>query len=321
MQDTEHVWLERFFNHLIHERNLSPHTVTAYRHDLERLVEFCDAGNISEWRALNGHQVRGFVSSGQRSGLGGRSLRRRLSAVRAFYNYLLREAALSNVQGRASVAGGRMPGAISNPALGILAPKSGRRLPATLDVDQMARLLDIKMTEGLACRDHALMELCYSSGLRLAELVGLDVRDIDLTDATVRITGKGNKVRVVPIGRYARSALRAWLKERIKSAKEDEPALFVGRHGKRLTGRAVQLRVHEWSQRQGMDTPVHPHQLRHSFASHLLESSGDLRAVQELLGHADISTTQIYTHLDFQHLAKVYDKAHPRAKKQRKDTR
>jgi len=298
VQDTEHVWLERFFNHLIHERNLSHHTVTAYRHDLERLVEFCDAGNISEWRALNGHQVRGFVSSGQRSGLGGRSLRRRLSAVRAFYNYLLREAALS-----------------SNPALGILAPKSGRLLPATLDVDQMARLLDIKMTEGLACRDRALMELCYSSGLRLAELVGLDVRDIDLTDATVRITGKGNKVRVVPIGRYARSALRTWLKERIKSAKEDEPALFVGRHGKRLTGRAVQLRVREWSQRQGMDTPVHPHQLRHSFASHLLESSGDLRAVQELLGHADISTTQIYTHLDFQHLAKVYDKAHPRAKK------
>lgn len=304
MQDAEQVWLERFFNHLIHERNLSPHTVTAYRHDLERLVEFCDAGNISEWRALNGRQVRGFVSSGQRSGLGGRSLRRRLSAVRAFYNYLMREAALTN-----------------NPALGILAPKSGRRLPATLDVDQMARLLDIKMTEGLACRDRALMELCYSSGLRLAELVGLNVRDIDLTDATVRITGKGNKVRVVPIGRYARSALQTWLKERIKSAKEDEPALFVGRRGKRLTARAVQLRVREWSQRQGMDTPVHPHQLRHSFASHLLESSGDLRAVQELLGHADISTTQIYTHLDFQHLAKVYDKAHPRAKKQRKDTR
>ena len=299
MQDAEHAWLERFFNHLIHERNLSPHTITAYRHDLERLVEFCDAGSISDWRALTGHQVRGFVSSGQRSGLGGRSLRRRLSAVRAFYNYLLREAALAN-----------------NPALGILAPKSGRRLPATLDVDQMARLLDIKAVDGLACRDRALLELCYSSGLRLAELVGLDVRDIDLSDATVRITGKGNKVRVVPVGRYARSALRDWLKERIKYTSEDEPAMFVGRYGKRLSARAVQLRVREWSQRQGMDTPVHPHQLRHSFASHLLESSGDLRAVQELLGHADISTTQIYTHLDFQHLAKVYDKAHPRAKKQ-----
>lgn len=298
MQNAEQAWLERFFNHLIHERNLSPHTVKAYRHDLERLVEFCDAGNISEWRALNGHQVRGFVSSGQRSGLGGRSLRRRLSAVRAFYNYLLREAVLAN-----------------NPALGILAPKSGRRLPASLDVDQMARLLDIKTTEGLACRDRALLELCYSSGLRLAELIGLDVRDIDLSDATVRITGKGNKVRVVPVGRYACSALRDWLKERIKYTSEDEPAMFVGRYGKRLTARAVQLRVREWSRRQGMDTPVHPHQLRHSFASHLLESSGDLRAVQELLGHADISTTQIYTHLDFQHLAKVYDKAHPRAKK------
>lgn len=293
----------RFFSHLIHERNLSPHTVTAYRHDLEKLVEFCDAENIPDWRALNCHQVRGFVSSGQRRGLSGRSLRRRLSAVRAFYNYLIREGMLVN---------------INNPALGILAPKSGRRLPATLDVDQMARLLDIKMTEGLACRDRALMELCYSSGLRLAELIGLDVRDIDLSDATVRITGKGNKARVVPIGRYARSALKAWLKERIKYTKGDEPALFVGRRGERLSARAVQLRVREWSQRQGMDTPVHPHQLRHSFASHLLESSGDLRAVQELLGHADISTTQIYTHLDFQHLAKVYDNTHPRAKRQRK---
>ncbi|MEO6697116.1 MAG: tyrosine-type recombinase/integrase, partial [Gammaproteobacteria bacterium] len=168
-----------------------------------------------------------------------------------------------------------------------------------------------------ACRDRALMELCYSSGLRLAELVGLDVEHIALADATVRITGKGNKVRVVPVGRYARSALQAWLKERIKYTKVAELALFVGRNGKRLTARAVQLRVREWSKRQGMDTPVHPHQLRHSFASHLLESSGDLRAVQELLGHADISTTQIYTHLDFQHLAKVYDKAHPRAKRQR----
>ncbi|MGC1730498.1 MAG: tyrosine-type recombinase/integrase, partial [Steroidobacteraceae bacterium] len=207
---------------------------------------------------------------------------------------------------------------LANPAQGVRAPKASRRLPQTLDADQMARLLKLPPGGGLTARDRAIMELLYSSGLRLAELVGLEVTSIDLKDRTVQVLGKGRKSRIVPVGRYAVAALREWLRERAALARSGETALFVGQTGKRLGPRAVQSRVKLWARRQGLNVPVHPHLFRHSFASHLLESSGELRGVQELLGHADISTTQIYTHLDFQHLARIYDAAHPRARARRK---
>ena len=302
MREDQQKWLERFFVHLGAERSLSPLTLKAYRRDLVCLSEFCCERGIDVWAEINPQVLRNFVAARHRAGLGGRSIRRELSAVRAFYNYLLRENKVTH-----------------NPALGINVPKSPRLLPRTLDVDQMSRLLTAEVSGTLASRDHAIMELMYSSGLRLAELISLNLGDVDLNDATVRVTGKGNKTRVVPVGRYARAAVRAWLKQRVLCAPPGEEALFVGRRGERLTSRAVQLRLRAWSQMQGVGGAVNPHMLRHSFASHLLESSGDLRAVQELLGHANISTTQIYTHLDFQHLAKVYDAAHPRAKRQRKE--
>jgi integrase/recombinase XerC len=203
-----------------------------------------------------------------------------------------------------------------NPALEVRAPKAARRLPQTLDADQMARLLQMpEKGDQLMARDRALMELLYSSGLRLAELIGLDVSSLDLKDGVVRVLGKGRKARIVPVGRVAARALRSWLQERPALARNDESALFVGRNGLRLGPRAVQARVALWARRQGLGVHVHPHLFRHSFASHLLESGGELRGVQELLGHADISTTQIYTHLDFQHLARIYDATHPRARR------
>jgi integrase/recombinase XerC len=227
-------------------------------------------------------------------------VQRRLSAVRSFYAFLIREGIMR-----------------VNPATDIRAPKSARHLPQTLDADQMGRLLDVAVETPLDARDLALMELFYSSGLRLAELVALDLTSIDLADRTVRVVGKGNKTRIVPVGRKAVTALRAWLRERSGMAAPETPALFVGRNGGRLGARAIQLRVAAAARRQGLPMGVHPHLFRHSFATHLLESSQDLRGVQELLGHADISTTQVYTHLDFQHLARIYDEAHPRARRKR----
>jgi integrase/recombinase XerC len=204
----------------------------------------------------------------------------------------------------------------ANPASDVPSPKLPGRLPKTLDVDQIARLLELEGDDPLVLRDRAVMELFYSSGLRLSELTGLDVADLDLAEGLVRVTGKGGKERIVPVGRKAREALTQWLNARREILGEAaEEALFVSRLGRRLSTRSVQTRVREWARRLGMATGVHPHQLRHSFATHLLESSGDLRAVQELLGHANIGTTQIYTHLDFQHLARIYDKSHPRARK------
>ncbi len=299
MHAADEHWLEKFFTYIHSERRLSKHTQEAYRRDLAKLSEFCAKQEISGWKNMRGHHVRAYVSWRHRGGLSGRSIQRSLSAVRSFYHYLMREGEVK-----------------LNPVLGIATPKSPRRLPDTLDVDQVGRLLEIPVENALACRDRAIMELMYSSGLRLAELVGLDVDKLDLHDESVRVLGKGNKERIIPVGRYACAALQTWLDERVKLlAQAGEIALFIGRRGRRLTARAVQLRIREWSLKQGLEGFVHPHQLRHSFASHLLESSGDLRAVQELLGHADIATTQIYTHLDFQHLARVYDKAHPRAKR------
>jgi integrase/recombinase XerC len=197
----------------------------------------------------------------------------------------------------------------------IRAPKAARRLPGTLDVDQINHLLDIPGDDPLAIRDRAIMELFYSSGLRLAELVGLSLTDVDLADRTVRVLGKGTKTRIVPVGRKACDAIRGWHKERAALAAIDETALFVGRNGARLKPRAIQLRIAQWARRKGLPSRVYPHLFRHSFATHMLESSKDLRGVQELLGHADISTTQVYTHLDFAHLARTYDASHPRAKR------
>ncbi len=298
MRTTAVEWVDRYVGHLRDERRMSLHTVTNYQRDLRRVVEFCVAKSVPDWSELNTHFVRGYASWRHRTGIGGRSIQRELSALRMFYKYLDRE----NVTN-------------SNPTLGVRAPKAVRTLPKVLDVDQVSRLLQIDPANLLAVRDRAIMELMYSSGLRLAELVGLDINDVDLKDATVRVTGKGSKARIVPVGRKARVALQDWLARRGCLVSGSDPAVFISNRGQRISPRAVQLRLRAWGIKQGMSSPLHPHKLRHSFASHLLESSGNLRAVQELLGHADISTTQVYTHLDFQHLASVYDQAHPRAKK------
>jgi integrase/recombinase XerC len=303
-------WLDRFRRYLGTERRLSVHTDVSYARDLKALVGFCDRSGLADWSALDTQHIRTFAAHSHAGGLSPRSVQRRLSAVRSFYEFLLREAPIEAAHGRRRAARVTV-----NPALDVRAPKAPRRLPHTLDADQMARLLEIPAGGGLMARDRALMELLYSSGLRLAELVGLDVIDLDLKDRTVQVLGKGRKARIVPVGRHALAALRSWLKERATLAAAAETALFVGRGGRRLGPRAIQARVEYWAKRQGLGVHVHPHLFRHSFASHLLESGGELRGVQELLGHADISTTQIYTHLDFQHLARIYDAAHPRARR------
>ncbi len=299
MTEDDAAWIDRFIAHATHERRLSAHTAAAYRRDLERLAAFCRRRELRNWQALDNGQVRAFAAAEHAGGLSPRSIQRRLSAVRTFYAYLLREGCCG-----------------LNPALEVRAPKPKKRLPVTLDADQMGRLLEFRVDDTLSARDKAIMELFYSSGLRLAELVNLDMPAIDFEDRTVRVDGKGSKTRIVPMGRFAADALRAWLRERGRLP-GDGSAVFIGRGGRRLTRRAVQLRVATWARRMGLEMHVHPHMFRHSFASHLLESSSDLRGVQELLGHANIGTTQIYTHLDFQHLAKVYDAAHPRARRRR----
>ncbi len=291
-------WLARFRRHLATERRLSPHTDSNYARDLAALARYCETEHISELARLDGQHVRLFAARSHAAGLAPRSVQRRLSAVRSFCAFLVREGAIP-----------------ANPALDIKAPKAGKRLPTALDPDRMVQLLNIKATDPLALRDRALMELAYSSGLRLAEIVGADTDDLDLADRTIRVLGKGSKTRILPVGKPALAALRAWLHARTGLVQAGVKALFVGRSGRRLGARAVQLRVASWARRQGLGVHVHPHLFRHSFATHLLESSRDLRGVQELLGHADISTTQVYTHLDFQHLARIYDAAHPRARK------
>jgi integrase/recombinase XerC len=298
VQPSETDWVGRFIHHLAYERRLSPLTCKHYRRDLESFEAFCAESGIAGWRDVDSEHVRAFAARCYRRGLSARSIQRRLSALRTFYRYLLRE-----------------KHARRNPVDAISAPKSGKRLPGSLDADRMARLLDLPGEGPLVDRDRAMLELLYSSGLRLAELTSLDVGDIDMHDATVRVTGKGSKERVVPVGRKALLALAAWRKSRPELAPRDEPALFVSTRGSRLSQRSVQARVSHWARRQGIDANVYPHLFRHSFATHVLESSHDLRGVQALLGHANIATTQVYTHLDFQHLAQIYDKAHPRARK------
>jgi integrase/recombinase XerC len=290
--------LARFRQYLAKERRLSAHTDSNYARDLNALIRFCGQQGIADWAALEHAQVRLFAARSHAGGLAPRSVQRRLSAVRSFLNFLIRDGLLNR-----------------NCALDVRAPKGQRRLPVTLDADTMARLLEIPTDDALAVRDRAIMELLYSSGLRLAELVGLNLQDLNTADRTVRVLGKGSKTRVLPVGRKALSALSAWLTQRRGLLRVDPQAVFVGAAGRRLGARAIQKRVEYWAVRQGLPMHVHPHLFRHSFASHLLESSGQLRAVQELLGHADIATTQVYTHLDFQHLARIYDATHPRARK------
>jgi integrase/recombinase XerC len=300
MEPAERAWIDRFLSHLKFERRLSAHTVEAYRHDLASLADFGARRNLEAWAGLDHRQLRAFAATLHGQGLSPRSIQRRLSAARTFYGFLMREG-----------NGGH------NPALDVRAPKQKKRLPATLDADQMSRLLEFRASDSLSARDKAIMELFYSSGLRLSELAGLTLSSIDLKDRTVNVLGKGNKARIVPVGRHAVEALKDWLKERTRWAKNAADTLFVTQSGRPLSVRAIQLRVAAWGRRQGITLHVHPHMFRHSFATHLLESSGDLRGVQELLGHADIGTTQIYTHLDFSHLASVYDAAHPRARRRR----
>lgn len=292
-----HPLLRRYLNHLTYARRVSIHTIRAYEDDLLRFQAFARQFNC-DWNTATAADVRHFIAQQHHAGSSGRSLARRLSALRSFFSFLLREGIVS-----------------TNPTIGIRAPKATRTLPATLDVDQTAHLLEVEPDAWVMQRDLAILELFYSSGLRLSELVQLNLEHLDMQTRQVTVLGKGSKTRIVPVGRMAHAAVVAWLPTRAAMAAPDEQALFINRSGTRLQGRSVQARLRRWGTQRGLGVPLHPHMLRHSFASHLLESSGDLRAVQELLGHSDIATTQVYTHLDFQHLADVYDRTHPRAKK------
>jgi integrase/recombinase XerC len=291
-------WIDKFIQHLKYERRLSPQTCKNYRHDLESLLAFREYSGVNSWGKMDSEHFRAFSASCYRKGLSARSIQRRLSACRTFFRYLIREKHVD-----------------THPVTDVSAPKAKKRLPGNLDADRMARLLDIQGKGPLVDRDRAILELLYSSGLRLSELTDLDCGDVDMIDATVRVTGKGNKDRIIPVGRKALEALTRWDQTRVQLAAAEESALFVSNRGTRISTRSVQARVSHWARKQGIDANVYPHLFRHSFATHLLESSHDLRGVQELLGHANISTTQVYTHLDFQHLAQIYDQTHPRARK------
>lgn len=289
--------VEAYLARLAVERRSSAHTLAAYRRDLDALCAYMHAVGIADWRALDGERLRDFIAAEHRRGLSGKSLQRRLSACRGLLREMQRQGLIEH-----------------DPSLGLKAPKAARKLPRVLDPDEMTRLVEVPTEAALGLRDRAMLELFYSSGLRLSELCALRWRDLDLDDRMLRVLGKGNKTRLVPVGRMALQALRAWRAHSAASAGADAP-VFAGRGGAPIGARAVQLRLKKLARQQGLWQRVYPHLLRHSFASHLLESSGDLRGVQELLGHADIATTQVYTHLDFQHLAKVYDAAHPRARR------
>jgi len=291
-------WQQKFHDYLAFERRLSPHTCKAYGRDLQLLISFADEQHLAHWPEIQTQHFRHFVAQLHRRGLAPKSIQRVLSSLRVFYGFLLRKRLVK-----------------ANPVEAVTGPKVEKKLPSVLGVDEMSQLLNVDASDPLACRDLAIMELFYSSGLRLAELVGLDLDRLDLNAGQLKVLGKGSKERELPIGRFAIQALNQWLVQRATLANMDEKAVFVSQRGSRLSVGAIQNRLRQWGIKQGLNGRLHPHRLRHSFASHLLESSGDIRAVQELLGHANISTTQIYTHLDFQHLAQVYDQAHPRAKK------
>lgn len=292
--------IEEFLLYLNDIRQLSPHTLFSYRRDLTSLLNFCLDQPLDSAEDIHSSHIRQHIGQHHRRGIAGSSIQRALSAIRSFYQFL-----------------GRSHGIRVNPAVGISAPKQGRKLPKTLDADQLQKFLQPGKNEPLDLRDRAIAELFYSSGLRLSELCQLNIADIDFPSSLVTVLGKGRKTRTLPVGKMALAAIQNWLA--LKPATGDEAALFTSLRGSRVKARNIQQRMRKLGTETGMQQNIHPHMLRHSFASHMLESSGDLRAVQELLGHADISSTQIYTHLDFQHLAKVYDETHPRAKQRSKN--
>ena len=292
--------LQKYLTYLRIERQVSPHTLTNYQHQLVRVIAILQDAGIQQWQQVTPSVVRYVLAqSSKQDGLKEKSLALRLSALRRFLSYLV-------YQGQLKV----------NPAVGVSAPKQPKHLPKNIDTDQIQLLLANDSKEPIDIRDRAMIELFYSSGLRLSELQGLNLNSINLRVREVRVIGKGNKERIVPFGRYASHAIQQWLKVRPLFNPKDE-ALFVSQQGNRLTHRSIQKRMETWGIRQGLNSHLNPHKLRHSFATHMLEASSDLRAVQELLGHSNLSTTQIYTHLNFQHLAEVYDQAHPRAKRKK----
>ena len=293
--------LKKYLEFLQFERGLSPLTRENYARDIKQLIKLAD--EIVTPTSLNELQnihIRRFIATLHSKGLGGKSIARMLSSWRGFFDFLIQRHKFEQ-----------------NPVIGLRAPKSPKSLPHALSIEQATKLVDIGGDDILSIRDHAILELFYSSGLRLSELVNLDIDALDFSAGTVEVTGKGNKTRIVPMGAHAMQAMQKWLQIRANIAKinTSEKPVFIGLQGRRISARNIQYRLKEWSIKQGINSSVHPHMLRHSFASHVLQSSGDLRAVQEMLGHANISTTQVYTHLDFQHLSKTYDAAHPRAKK------
>ncbi len=291
--------VEHYLQHLAAERRLSPHTVAAYQRDLGNLCKLAGDKSLADLQIAD---IRGAIVKLREQSLAASSVARQLSSWRGFYSFACRRL-----------------GYASNPCIGLRPPKAARALPQVLSPDVCTQLLngaaDAALDNPLQARDRAMFELFYSSGLRLSELSDLDLNDLDLKTGAAQVTGKGRKTRIVPVGRQALTTLTAWLKHRLPLLRDNTPALFINQRGSRLTPRSVQLRLNRWAMQAGLGQHVHPHMLRHAFATHVLQSSGDLRAVQEMLGHASISTTQIYTHLDWQHLAKVYDQAHPRARK------
>ena len=297
MTSLETNQISEYLTYLEKERRLSPHTVKNYSRDLQLLtLEFSDC--LAD---ITTHDIRRLVATLHARGRGGKTLSRALSAWRGYFNFLIER-----------------KGHKHNPCLGIRAPKKDKRLPKALSPDEISQLLETEEADEKGIRDQAMFELCYSSGLRLSELASVTMRDLDLDDGTIRVTGKGNKTRIVPVGKKANTAIRRWIQVRKNLNKPISNLLFPNKNNQPLSSRTIQYRLTQWTKKQGLGQNVHPHMLRHSFASHLLQSSGDLRAVQEMLGHASISTTQVYTHLDWQHLAKIYDQSHPRAKRKNK---
>jgi len=292
--------LDQYYQFLSVEKRYSKHTLSNYQRDLTRFSSWLDEQKITQWIDIKIAHIRRYIGQRHRQGLAAKSLQRELSSLRGFFNFLIRTQGLED-----------------NPAQSVRAPKAGKKLPNTLDVDQLSQLLDVPTDDILDIRDLAMMELFYSTGLRLSELVSIDLQDFQIDHDEITVLGKGNKQRIVLVGKKAQTALKRWLDYRDQLAKQGEHGLFVSQRGNRIHPRTVQARLKRWSEQQAGDRHIHPHMMRHSFASHLLESSNDLRGVQEMLGHADISTTQIYTHLNFQHLAQAYDQAHPRAKRKK----
>jgi len=289
--------LQVFFQFLKTEKRYSKHTLSSYQRDLNAFVQYCQQAELADWQAIDHQHIRSYAAQAHRKGLSGTSIQRLLSSIRSLFKYLLKYHKVKH-----------------NPAVGVSAPKSLRKLPEVLTPDDLDNLMRLDETDPLAVRDMAIMELLYGCGLRLSELVGLDLNKIEWQEQTLDVIGKGSKQRLVPFGNKALKALKKWIKSRDLLVNENEQAVFISQRGSRISASSVQQRLKKWAKVKGLDRSVYPHLMRHSFASHILQSSHDLRAVQELLGHANLSTTQIYTHLDFQHLAKVYDSAHPRAK-------